>query len=209
MTHARAPRRGGGFLARAAQPMVLLAIMWAVFLLDAILPGSFSAAFGIESWMLRGLDGVLLSPLLHSSLGHLIANTVPFAILGVMVALDGVGRFWAVTAIIALVGGLGTWVVNAPGTLTVGASGLVFGYFGYLLLRAFVAPSLGHGIGYAIIAVVVAVVYGGSMLTGIFGAASGISWQAHLFGAIGGGIAALALRPRGRPSTRDGAARSS
>lgn len=189
-------RRGGGYLARVVQPLILLAIMWVVRVLDDLLPGSWNHLYGIESWALDGLDGVAFAPALHSGWPHLLANTVPFLILGVLVALDGIGRFWAVTAIIAVIGGLGTWVVNAPGTVTVGASGLVFGYFGYLLVRAFVARSLGHGILYALIAVGVAVLYGGSMLTGIFGAAEGVSWQGHLFGAIGGGIAAIVTRPR-------------
>ncbi|WP_261166017.1 rhomboid family intramembrane serine protease [Microbacterium sp. Marseille-Q6965] len=203
MTTTQGPARtGGGLLARAAQPLILLAAMWAVFGLDAVLPGSWNAEYGIESWAFDGLDGVLLSPGLHADAAHLTSNSVPFLILGLLVALDGIGRYWAVTTIIAVIGGLGTWVVNSPGTLTVGASGLVFGYFGYLLVRAFVARSLGHGILYALIAVAVAVAYGGTMLTGIFGAAEGISWQAHLFGAIGGAVAAVVTRPRrGAPGT--------
>lgn len=197
MTDSTAPvRAGGGFVARILQPLILLAVMWVVRVLDDVLPGSWNHEFGIRSWAFDGLDGVALSPGLHSGWPHLLSNTVPFLILGVLVALDGVGRFWAVTVIVAVIGGLGTWVFNAPGAVTVGASGLVFGYFGYLLVRAFVAPSLGHGILYALIAVGVAVVYGTSMLAGIFGAAEGISWQAHLFGAIGGGVAALITRPR-------------
>lgn len=201
MTTPPAPaRRGGGPLARVAQPLILLAAMWVIRWLDTVLPGSWNAEYGIESWALDGLDGVLLSPGLHADAAHLASNSVPFAFLGLLVALDGVGRFWGVTAIVAVVGGLGTWIVNAPGTLTVGASGLVFGYFGYLLVRAFVARSLGHGILYALIALAVAALYGGTMLAGIFGAAQGISWQAHLFGAVGGGIAAIATRPRRTPT---------
>lgn len=185
---------------RILQPVLLLAAMWIVRVLDQVLPGDWNRAFGIQSWAIDGLDGVILSPGLHVGWSHLLANTLPFLVLGVLVALDGIGRYWAVTAIVAIVGGLGTWILNAPGTVTVGASGLVFGYFGYLLVRAFVAPSLGHGILYAIIAIAVGALYGGAMLTGIFGAATGVSWQAHLFGALGGGVAAVALRPkRGAP----------
>ena len=183
-------------LSRVLQPLALLALMWTVRLLDVILPGSFNAWLGIESWRLGGLDGLVFAPLLHASWTHLVSNSVPFAVLGVLVCFDGVRRFWGVTAIAAVIGGAGTWVANSPGTITVGASGLVFGYFGYLLVRAFVAPSLGHGILYAVIAIGVGVVYGAAMLTGIFAAGAGVSWQAHLFGAVGGGAAALALRPR-------------
>lgn len=189
------PRSSGRWVTRVIQPLILLGVMWLIRALDAVLPGSWIRAFGIESWTLDGLDGILLSHGLHTGWPHLLANTIPFLVLGVLVALDGVGRFWAVTGIVAVVAGVGTWIFNAPGTVTVGASGMVFGYFGYLLARAFVARSLGHGILYALIALAVVTVYGGSMLAGIFRAAEGISWQAHLFGAIGGALAAFILRP--------------
>src|SRR5690606_28591297 len=126
--------------------------------------------------------------------GHLIANSVPFLVLGCLVAVEGARRFWAVTAIVAIVGGIGTWLVNTPGTLTVGASGLVFGYFGYVVLRVFMPGRVTHRVLYAVIALIVISLYGGSMLAGVFGAAEGVSWQGHLFGAIGGGVAALAGR---------------
>lgn len=189
------PRSRGDWGLRVLQPLILLAAMWVVRVLDAVLPGSWVTAFGIQSWVIEGLDGILLSHGLHTGWPHLLANTIPFLVLGVIVALDGIGRFWAVTGIAGVIAGIGTWVFNAPGTVTVGASGLVFGYFGYIFARAFVARSLGHGILYALIAVAVVAVYGGSMLAGIFRAADGISWQAHLFGAIGGAVAALILRP--------------
>jgi membrane associated rhomboid family serine protease len=186
-------------LGRFASPVLLLVAMWVVQFADAILPGSFSG-FGLRSWDVSGLGGIVLGPLLHANWQHLIANSVPFLVLGCLVAVEGTRRFWAVTAIVAIVGGIGTWVVNAPGTLTVGASGLVFGYFGYVVMRVF-APGrrVAHRVLYAVIALVVVALYGGSMLAGVFGAAEGISWQGHLFGAIGGGVAALVGR---RPRTR-------
>ncbi len=119
---------------------------------------------------------------------------MPLLVLGCLVAVEGTRRFWAVTAIVAVVGGIGTWVFNAPGTLTVGASGLVFGYFGYVVMRVFAPGRVAHRILYAVIAVIVIALYGGSMLAGVFGVAAGISWQGHLFGAIGGGLAALVGR---------------
>lgn len=169
--------------------------MWIVQLLDAILPGSFTG-FGLRSWSLDGLGGIVLGPLLHANWAHLIANSVPLLVLGCLVAVEGARRFWAVTAIIAIVGGIGTWLVNAPGTLTVGASGLVFGYFGYVVMRVFASGRVAHRILYAVIALIVIALYGGSMLAGVVGVADGISWQAHLFGAIGGGAAALIGRRR-------------
>lgn len=153
----------------------------------------------------RQPPGARARTLLHASWAHLISNSLPLLVLGCLVAVEGARRFWAVTGIIAVVGGAGTWFLNAPGTLTVGASVLVFGYFGYTVLRVFAPGRVSHRIAYAAIALIVIVLYGTTVLTGIFGAAAGVSWQAHLFGAIGGGIAALAARrpPRGgRQSVR-------
>ncbi|PVE95102.1 rhomboid family intramembrane serine protease [Microbacterium sp. TPD7012] len=182
-------------LGRFVSPVALLALMWLVQTLDAILPGSFTG-FGLRSWDVTGLGGIVLGPLLHANWAHLIANSVPFLVLGCLVAVEGARRFWAVTSIVAIVGGLGTWLVNAPGTLTVGASVLVFGYFGYVVMRVFAPGRVAHRILYAVIALIVIALYGGSMLAGVFGAAEGVSWQGHLFGAVGGGVAAFAGRRR-------------
>lgn len=189
-TRPRAP-----FAARFVPPLVLIALMWAIEFTDMLLPGRFEV-LGIRAWDLTHLPGVVLAPLLHSTWGHLIANTVPFAVLGCLVAAEGARRFWAVTAVATVIGGIGPWLLAWPGTLTVGASGLVFGYFAYLMVRVFTAGTMSHRILYAIIAAVVFVVYGGSMLVGVLPVHPGISWQGHLFGAIGGGLAALLLRPR-------------
>jgi membrane associated rhomboid family serine protease len=180
-------------LRRFGAPIALLVVMWAVQLADSILPGSFSG-FGIRSWDPAGLIGILFAPLLHASWAHLIGNSVPFLVLGCLVAVEGTRRFWAVTAFAAVIGGLGTWIVNAPGALTVGASGLVFGYFGYLVLRVFAPGRVAHRILYAVVALIVIGVYGAAILAGVFAAGAGVSWQGHLFGAIGGGLAAFAAR---------------
>lgn len=178
---------------RFLAPVMLLALMWAIHLADALLPGSFTV-WGLRSWDPASLPGLVLGPLLHASWAHLISNSLPLLVLGSLVAAEGAGRFWAVTAVVAVVGGAGTWLLNDPGTLTVGASVLVFGYFGYIVLRVFAPGRVAHRIAYAAIALIVLVLYGTTVLTGIFGAAAGVSWQAHLFGAVGGGIAALAAR---------------
>lgn len=186
-------------LARFASPVALVAVMWAIQILDAVLPGSFTG-FGLRSWDLGSLQGLVLGPLLHAGWAHLIGNTLPLLVLGCLIAIEGAGRFWMVTAVTAFVGGVGTWLLNAPGTLTVGASVLVFGYFAYIVVRVFSPRPIAHRIAHALIAVIVLVLYGGSMLAGIVGVGPGVSWQAHLFGAIGGGLAALvgARRPHGQ-----------
>lgn len=189
-----------GTVSRFASPVLLVALMWAIQFADAVLPGSFTG-FGLRSWDLGSLPGLVLGPMLHASWAHLIGNTLPLLVLGCLVAVEGAGRFWLVTAVAALVGGLGTWFINAPGTLTVGASVLVFGYFAYVVVRVFSPRPIAHRLVYALIALVVIVLYGGSMLAGIIDAGPGVSWQAHLFGAVGGGAAALA-------GARGGGARS-
>ncbi len=186
-------------LGRFAAPLLLVAAMWLVQLVDAILPGSFTG-FGLRSWDLSGLGGIVVGPLLHADWAHLIGNTVPLLVLGSLVAVEGARRFWIVTAFAAVIGGLGTWLVNPPGALTVGASGLVFGYFGYTVMRVFAPGRVAHRVLYAIVALIVIGLYGGSMLAGVVGVREGISWQAHLFGAIGGGLAAFV--GRGRPEIR-------
>ncbi|MEW1963530.1 rhomboid family intramembrane serine protease [Microbacterium sp. NPDC077644] len=198
MTTSARPQRSAA--SRFASPVLLVALMWAIQFADAVLPGSFTG-FGLRSWDLGSLPGLVLGPLLHASWAHLIGNTLPLLVLGCLVAVEGAGRFWLVTAVAALVGGAGTWLVNAPGTLTVGASVLVFGYFAYVVVRVFSPRPIAHRLVYALIALVVIVLYGGSMLAGIIGAGPGVSWQAHLFGAVGGGAAALA-------GARGGGARS-
>lgn len=178
-------------IARFASPVLLLALMWVIQILDAILPGSFTG-FGLRSWDFGSLQGLVLGPLLHSGWPHLIGNSLPFLVLGCLVAVEGARRFWLVTVIVALIGGAGTWLLNTPGTLTVGASVLVFGYFAYIVVRVFSPRPIAHRIAYALIAVIIIMLYGGSMLAGIVGAGAGVSWQAHAFGAAGGAVAALA-----------------
>lgn len=170
--------------------------MWVIQIADAALPGSFTG-WGLHSWDPGSLPGLVVGPLLHASWTHLIGNSAPFLVLGCLVAAEGAKRFWMVTAAAAVVGGVGTWLVNAPGTLTVGASVLVFGYFGYIVLRIVAPGRITQRLTYGAIAVIVIVFYGATMLTGIFGAGQGISWQAHLFGAIGGGLLAVGGARRG------------
>lgn len=200
MTSSARPSRAAA-LTPLLSPVALVLLMWAIQLFDAALSGSFTG-YGLRSWDLGSVGGLVLGPLLHSGWVHLIANTLPMLLLGGLVAIEGVARFWMVTVVAALVGGIGTWLFNAPGTLTVGASVLVFGYFAYIVVRVFSPRPIEHRIAYALIALIVVVLYGGSMLTGILGAGPGVSWQAHLFGAVGGGMAGLVGARRGR-SMRD------
>lgn len=177
--------------------VILLGIMWAAYAVSFVLPGSLNW-LGIRSWSLPGLGGIFTAPFIHSGLRHLVGNTLSLVVLGALVSLEGARRFLVVSLLVALVAGLGAWAVNAPGTVTLGASGLVFGYFGYLVAGAFFT---GWGRGKLlriVLAVLVVAVYGASIFFGLVGVRAGISWQAHLFGLLGGVLAAWALRSRAR-----------
>lgn len=136
----------------------------------------------------EGLDGVLWAPFLHGDFAHLAGNTVPFLLLGFAIALSGAARVAAVAVIVALVGGLGTWLVAPAGTIHIGASGLVFGFAAYLVARGVLSGRLVH----VLAAVAVAVLYGATLLQGLV-PEEGISWQGHLFGGVGGVVAAALL----------------
>lgn len=165
---------------------VMLAVMWVLEIVDTIAGGRLDR-FGIEPRDASGLDGIVWAPFLHGGFGHLIANSVPFLLLGAAIAIGALKRFALVTVIVALVGGLGTWLTGPANTVHIGASGLVFGYLTYLLARGVFARSVLYLLG----GFIVFMAYGG-VLWGLL-PAPGISWQGHLFGAIGGVIAAYAL----------------
>jgi membrane associated rhomboid family serine protease len=170
-------------------------LMWALEILDLFLGGALNQ-FGIRPHSIVGLRGILFAPFLHGSLLHLIANTVPFVILGWLVMLRRTSDFWPVTIIVMLVAGLGTWLFAPPWTVHIGASGVVFGYLGFLLSRGYFERSLGA----IAMSLLVGMLYGG-MIWGVLPGQLGISWQGHLFGFLGGILAAQMLaQPRRRAS---------
>jgi membrane associated rhomboid family serine protease len=161
-------------------------------------------ADGIVPRTVDGLDGILWAPLLHAGWPHLLANTVPFLVFGFLAMAGGIRQFVIVTATIWLLGGLGVWLIGPEGTSTVGASGLIFGWLVFLLARGFFARS-GRQV---VLAVVLFLIWGG-VLFGILPGAPNISWQAHLFGALAGLLAARLVaqadRRRSRPAPIAGA----
>lgn len=186
-------------LAEAARPLApvlaMLAVMWAVEIADIPLDGRLDR-FGIRPRRLDGLDGIVFSPFLHDGIGHLLANSVPLLFLGGAIALGSTRRFLLSTLIIGLVAGVGTWLTGGSGTLVVGASGLVFGYVSYLVSRGVFARKITWLLG----GLVVLAVYG-SVLWGLL-PRPGVSWQGHLFGALGGIAAARLMHPPSpRPDT--------
>lgn len=172
-----------------------VALLYIVEIIDQ-LSGHALDRNGIRPWEERGLWGILFAPLLHANWAHLISNTVPALVLGFLVTLAGIGRFAKATAIIWILGGLGTWLLGdidrCPiGTNHIGASGLVFGWLGFLLVFGWLTRHLWQ------IAVSLAVLfYYGSILWGaipVLQGCGGVSWQGHLSGAVAGVLAAYWL----------------
>lgn len=163
-----------------------VALLWSIELVDYAL-GGWLNQFGILPRSTIGLRGILFAPLLHGNFAHLLSNTIPFMVLGWLVMVRQVSDFFIVTAIAALVSGLGTWLFGAP-AIHLGASGVIFGYLGFLLLRGYFERSFVS----MMFSVLVAVLYGG-LVWGVLPSQPGISWEAHLFGFLGGGLAAWGL----------------
>src|SRR3954471_12492900 len=182
----------------------LVAVMWVVEIIDQVFSGADLDQYGIRPHDAPdGLIGIATAPFLHAGFGHLIGNTIPFLVLGAMIALSGLARVVSATLIIALVGGLGVWLFAPTGTDHIGASGIVFGYAAYLIARGIFSRNMLHlGVGIFVIAI-----YGSTLLFGL-APRDGISWQGHLFGAVGGVVAAWVLDSRRRkPPPADAAKR--
>lgn len=177
--------------AKAAAKLMLgwVALLWALEVVDHA-TGHALDAYGIVARDPDSLPGVLTGSFLHFGFDHVAANTVPLLVLGFLTALSGIRRFLAVCGLIMLADGIGTWLISPPHTMTLGASGVVFGLFGYLLIRGFVERRV---LGVAV-AVGIAAVWGSTILTGILPTDAAISWQGHLCGLLGGVATALLLR---------------
>jgi membrane associated rhomboid family serine protease len=165
-----------------------LGAFWTTFVVNSMLGGAL-IQFGIVPRTTAGLRGIVFAPFLHGNLNHLIANTIPFLALGWMVMLRDARHFVPVTLFSALGAGLVAWTLGAPGSVHIGASGVVFGYLGFLLLAGVYTRSFWS----IVLSLVTAGVWGGLVL-GIAPTQAGISWQAHLGGFLGGIFAARWFR---------------
>jgi membrane associated rhomboid family serine protease len=179
--------------------LAFTALLYLVELVNVALHGSLEGD-GVVPRTLSGLDGVVWAPVLHGSWAHLMANTVPVLVFGFLAMATGITRWVAVTVLIWVVSGLGVWLTGPAGTSTIGASGLAFGWLAYLLVRGL----FNRAIGQLVVAAALLLIWGGT-LWGLLPGTAGVSWQAHVFGAIGGvlaaWLAARADRSRGRKVT--------
>lgn len=197
---------------RAKTPLAVLGgfifLLWFLEFVDWLVFNGALDGYGIKPRTTNGLVGIFYAPFLHGGFGHLIANTMPILILGGLILISrGLKDFFIVTGLVMIVSGLGTWLIGPSFSVHIGASGLVFGYFGFLLLMAYFERSCRA----IVVAGVVLFVYGG-LIWGILPRGDGISWQSHLFGLVGGFLAAYLLgknqpdqsvRPTGEPPMED------
>lgn len=174
---------------RAATLLAGAALVWAVSLCGLFVDERLVYALALVPRRVDGLSGILGAPLVHGSLAHLLANTVPLLVLGGMVIIRGVAYYLATTLAIVVLGGLGLWALGRDAA-HIGASGLIFGYFGFLVGRGYYERRLRS----IAVSVLVVVMYGG-MLAGVVPRDDRVSWEAHLFGLLAGGLCArLATR---------------
>ena len=191
--------------------LTCVALLYVVELIDQLTRHSLDAN-GIRPLEADGLWGVIFAPVLHESWQHLMANTVPLLILGFLMTLAGLSRFVWATAIVWILGGIGTWLIGNVGsscgpTDHIGASGLIFGWLAFLLVFGIFVRRMRD----IIIGVIVMFAYGGVLLGAmpVLGRCGGVSWQGHLCGAIAGVVAAYMLSAperKGRTSRKAGTA---
>jgi membrane associated rhomboid family serine protease len=169
----------------------IVAIMWIIEGVNSLDHYALDNDAGLLPRDVDRVWAIFTSPFLHASWPHLIDNTIPFVFMGVIIALRGAAKLALVTLIVIVVGGLGTWLIAPAGANTVGASGVVFGYATYLFTRGLFERSLLQ----ILTGVIVGVVWGGALVASIVPHA-GVSWQAHVCGAVGGVVAAWLLAQR-------------
>ncbi|MFX4271460.1 rhomboid family intramembrane serine protease [Propionibacteriaceae bacterium Y1685] len=186
----------------AAVNGLLLAMMWVLEAVDTVLNGALDL-LGIRPRDPETLWSIGVAPWLHGDWGHLMANSVPFFLLGFFILGDSWREWLTATGAAILFSGVTVWLFSPPDSITIGASGIVFGWFGYLGLRGFLSRNTQQ----IVISVLVLILYGG-ILAGVLPGQSGVSWQGHLGGLAGGVLAALLLHRRSRRVTARAAPRT-
>ena len=171
---------------RGAALLATVGVVWAVSLYALFVDEGVQFALAVLPRQVDGLAGVLGMPFVHGSMTHLLANTLPLLIFGGILISRGVGYFFKVSLAITLFGGVALWLFGRH-SAHIGASGLVFGYFGFLVVRGLYERRLSS----LAAALFVIVLYGG-MIFGVLPRDDHISWEAHLVGLLAGGFLARA-----------------
>lgn len=171
--------------------LLLVGLLWAIEGVDALTPATSSDLYGIQPRTADGLRHIATAPFVHANFAHLSANTVPLVVLGLMVLLSGFQAFVVVSVVAALGSGLGVWLLGGGNTVHLGASGVIFGYLGFLIAAAWFQRSAAA----ILVALIAAFLYGG-MLWGVLPGQEGVSWLGHFFGLVAGIVAAYLLRKK-------------
>lgn len=198
LTPAPEPKKRPAWVVGGVTIVTFVALLYLIEVWDSVTGHSLDRN-GIRPLEADGLWGILFAPLLHADWQHLIANTGPALILGFLMTLAGMSRFVVATAIIWILGGLGTWLIGNIGahcpyvgirceTNHIGASGLIFGWLAFLIVFGFFTRKVWE----IVVGIIVLFVYGGVLL-GVLPGTFGVSWQGHLCGAIAGVVAAYLL----------------
>lgn len=195
MTRTQVGEWGRSERARAAAKLILafVALLWVLEVVD-VATGHALDSYGVVAREPGELVDIVPSAFMHFGFAHVAANSIPLLVFGFLAALADVRRFLAVSLMIILVAGLGVWLFSPSGSNTAGASGLVFGLFGYLVVRGFVDRRLLD----VCVGLLIGAVWGSSILLGLSPADTGVSWQGHLFGLLAGVGAAFVFRGRAR-----------
>ena len=184
---------GRAFVAMCAFVPVLFLIQ----LFNQLSDDRLSRDGGLRPHHIEGLDGIVFAPFLHASFDHVLSNSIPLILLGTFVLAAGGTRFWLTTIFIAVVAGVGVWFLGSGDTIVVGASGVIFGYLGVILMRGVVERSWWH----IAVGLLIGLLYGWQLF-GVLPGDPGVSWQGHLCGFVAGLIAAVLFRRR-RPRPID------
>lgn len=172
-------------------------VIWAVHLINVLAFGGYLVFFGINPLDVSSVWHILTSPLLHANIEHLVSNTVPGAIFSFLIGMSRARVWWEVTAFVVVVGGVGVWFFGGVGTNHIGASGLVYGWLAYLLVRGVFNRHFLQ----LVLGVILGIAYAG-LVIGLLPGVPGVSWQAHLFGAVGGVAAGMFITSDDPPALR-------
>jgi membrane associated rhomboid family serine protease len=186
---ARASGSGAGRVKAAGAVMIgWVALLWVLLGIDEATGESLNT-LGITPRRPGELLDIIPAAFLHGGVAHLLSNTFPLLVLGFLVALGGLGRFFGIVLTVTVVSGLGVWLTAPENSVTIGASGVIFGLLAFLVITGFVNRRVWE----VVLGLVILAVYG-SILLGALPGNPGISWQAHAFGLVGGVLAAFLFR---------------
>lgn len=173
----------------------VLVVIWVVQIINALLNYRLSFDYGIRTRDVGSLPDILSAPFLHFSWSHIEGNSGPLFIFGFLAAFRGVRKFFLVTALVVLTSGLGSWLTAGSGSVSAGASGVVFGYFGYIIVRGLFDRRLVD----VVIGLAMALSF--AYQFAVLLPHQGIDWQGHVFGLVGGVLGGWLFRER-RPKPR-------